>query len=218
MTICNLLRPRLPMIHDQQLLTLRWRSFSWWGREGIAICFPYKGSQGFLYDWLQLIGGVISQNAWPKIVHAPLTLILTMGQGGYCNLFSLSRNPKITVWLTATSRWWDFPGCMIKIIDTLLTLIFKMKWGVCRYYFGYKRRPILGICITTTESILNNKTYMTYNYWRSVDAHFAMALFTICNYLIWHSPSFTLFWLPFWRFHLLSSWSLRCSLLIHWYI
>jgi len=31
----------------------------------------------------------------------------------------------------------------------------------------------------------------------------------------WHSPSFTLFWLPFWHNHLLSSWSLSCFLIIH---
>jgi hypothetical protein len=56
------------------------------------------------------------------------------------------------------------------------------------------------------------------NRWRSVDPHFVTALSTICNHLIWHSPSFTLFWLPFWRFHLLSTWSLRCSWIIHRYI
>jgi len=50
---------------------------------------------------------------------------------------------------------------------------------------------------------------------RSVDAHFAMALYTICNHSIWHSPLFPLFWQPLWRFHLISSWLLRCSLIIH---
>jgi len=70
MTICNLSPPRLRMIHDQQSLMLHWRSFSWWGMEGIAICFAYKGSQKFLDNWLHPIGGVISQDAWPKIVDA----------------------------------------------------------------------------------------------------------------------------------------------------
>jgi len=89
MTMCNLSPPRLPMIHDQQLLTLRWRSFSWWGMEGIAISFAYKGSHKFLYDWIHAIGGDISQDAWPKIVDAPLTLIFTIGQRGYCYPFCL---------------------------------------------------------------------------------------------------------------------------------
>jgi len=89
MTYYNLSEVWFPKMHDQQLLTLRWRSFSWWGREGIAICFAYKGRQKFLYDYVQPIGGVISQNAWPKIVDAPLMLIFMMGQGGYCNLFCL---------------------------------------------------------------------------------------------------------------------------------
>jgi len=78
-----------PRTHDQKSLTLRWRSFSWWGREGIAICFAYKGSQKWLYNLLQPIGGVISQDAWSQIVDAPLTLIFMMGQGGYCYLFCL---------------------------------------------------------------------------------------------------------------------------------
>jgi len=57
--------------------------------EGIAICFAYNGSQKFLYDSIHRIGGVISQYVWSKIVDAPLTLIFTMGQGGYSYLFCL---------------------------------------------------------------------------------------------------------------------------------
>jgi len=112
--MCNLSPPRLPMIHDQQSLTLRWRSFSWWGMEGIAICLAYKASQKFLYDWLQPIGGVISQDSLPKIVDAPLTLIFRMGHGGFCNPFCLERQPKIRLWLTAAYRRCDFPGLMTK--------------------------------------------------------------------------------------------------------
>jgi hypothetical protein len=65
-----------PTMQNQTSLTLCWRSFSWWGREGIAICLAYKGSQIFLCDWLQPIGGVICQDARPKIVDPPLTLFL----------------------------------------------------------------------------------------------------------------------------------------------
>ena len=89
MTDCSLLEVWFPRTHYQKSLTLHWRLFSWWGREGIAICFAYKGHQNFLYDWLQSIGGVISQDAWPQIVDALLTRIFMMGQGGYYNLFCL---------------------------------------------------------------------------------------------------------------------------------
>jgi len=89
MTDYDLSEMWFPRTHDEKSLTLRWRSFSWWGKEGIAICCAYKGSQQFLYDWLQPIRGVISQDAWPKIVDDPLTLIFLMGQGGYCYLFCL---------------------------------------------------------------------------------------------------------------------------------
>jgi len=115
MTDYNLSEAWFPRTHDQKSLTLRWRSFSWWGWEGIAICFANKGSQRFLYDWLQPIGGVISQDAWPKIVDTPLTLIFMMGQGGYCNLFCLWRQPRIPLWLTTTCWRCNFPGCMTKI-------------------------------------------------------------------------------------------------------
>ena len=122
MTEYNLSEVWFHRTHDQKLLTLRWRSYSRWGREGIAVCFAYKGGQKFLCDWIQPIGGVISQDAWPKIVDAPLR------------------------------------------------------------------------------------------------AHFAMTVSTICNHSFWHNSSFNVFWRPFWLFHVLSSWSLRCSLIIHRYI
>jgi hypothetical protein len=93
---------------------LRWRSFSRWGREGIAICFAYKGSQKLFYDWVQPIGGVISQDTWPKIVDAPLTLIFMIGQGGYCNLIWLWRQPRIPVWMATTYRRCDLPERMTK--------------------------------------------------------------------------------------------------------
>jgi hypothetical protein len=89
--MCNLSPPRLPMIYDQQSLTLHWRSFSRWGMEGIAVCFAYKSSQKFLYDLLHPIGGVISQDAWPQIVDAPLTIIFIMWLGVWVFLFCTSR-------------------------------------------------------------------------------------------------------------------------------
>jgi len=76
MTDYNLSEVWFPSLYDQRLLTLCERSFSWWGREGIAICFAYKGSLKLLYNWLQHIRGVIFQDAWPKIVNPPLTLIV----------------------------------------------------------------------------------------------------------------------------------------------
>jgi len=102
--------------HDTRptILTLCWLSFWEWGREGIAIWLAYNGSQKFLHDWLQSIGSVISQNVWPEIVDVLLTFIFRMWQGGYCDLFCLSRRSKIALGLTATYQRCDFPGCMIK--------------------------------------------------------------------------------------------------------
>ena len=49
MTVCNLSHPISPKIHDQQVLTLRWRTFSSWGWEGCSLPFAYKRSQYFNY-------------------------------------------------------------------------------------------------------------------------------------------------------------------------
>jgi hypothetical protein len=114
MTDYNLLEVWFPRTHEQKSLTLRWRSFSWFGRKGIAICFAYKGQQNFVYDWVQPIGGMISQYAWTKIVDSLLTLIFMKGHGGYCTVFCLERKPKIPLWLTTTYRRCDFPGRMAK--------------------------------------------------------------------------------------------------------
>jgi len=89
MTDYNLSKVWFPRTHDQKSLTLRCHPFSWCGREGIAISFACKGAQKLGCDWLQPIEGVISQDAWPILVDAPLTLSFLMGQGGYCYLFWL---------------------------------------------------------------------------------------------------------------------------------
>jgi hypothetical protein len=112
MTDCSLSEVWFPSTQDQKSLTLCWRSFSWWGREGNVICLAYKGCQKYLCDWLQPIGGVISQDSWRRIVDGPLTLIFMMGHGGYCYLFCLQRPPRVPLWLTTTYRRCDFPAHM----------------------------------------------------------------------------------------------------------
>ena len=40
-------------------------------------------------------------------------------------------------------------------------------------------------------------------------------LFATCDHSIWHSVSFTVFWQPVYRLHVLSPLSLHCTLMIH---
>jgi len=147
-----------------------------------------------------------------------LTLIFKMGLGGYCKLFCLSRRPKIALWLTATYRRCDFLERIFKHRWSAVDTHFQEEVGRVLLPFCLSRQPILQLCTIMSESIFNHQTYMTYYCWRSVNAHFATAVSTICNHLIWHSSWFKLFWRPFWCFHLLSSWSLCCSIVIHRYI
>jgi len=76
MTICNLSLHRKPKIHDQESLMLCWCSFPWWGQESFTISFAYKGSENCVYDYLKPIAPTITQDTWPRIVDAPLMLIL----------------------------------------------------------------------------------------------------------------------------------------------
>jgi hypothetical protein len=75
-TIWNLSLHRKPKIDDQESFTLRWRSFSSLGRERFTVAFAYKGSENCVYGYLQPIAHNITQDTWPRVVDAPLTLIL----------------------------------------------------------------------------------------------------------------------------------------------
>jgi len=106
-------------------------------------------------------------------------------------------------------------GARPNTADALLTLIFKMGQGACHNHCCLLRLPIHWICITTTESIFNLLTYKSCNCWCSVATHFATGESAMCNHVIWHNLSFTVFWQPFYCLHVLSPWSLHCSLIIH---
>jgi len=66
----------LPDLQDQKSLTLRWHSFSELGRERVALSFAWKASQYHIYESPQPIATQITNDARPKIVDPPLTIIL----------------------------------------------------------------------------------------------------------------------------------------------
>jgi len=104
----------ITIMEGQQSLTLRWRSFSWWGREHSTFSLAYKGSQYFVYDYGQPIAHKITQDTWPRIVNTPLALIFRMGQGSCYYLFCLYDQPILRLWLRATYRPADYPRYMTK--------------------------------------------------------------------------------------------------------
>jgi len=57
------------------------------------------------------------------------------------------------------------------IIDTPLTLIFKMRQGAFHFLFGLSRQPILRLWLYTTCHSSDYPRYMTNNLWHSIDAH-----------------------------------------------
>ena len=76
MTAHSHLQLWLPMMQNQKSLTLCWHSFSWWGREHVATSLFYKGGQYASYVSPQPLTTLITNDAKPKIIHAPLMLIL----------------------------------------------------------------------------------------------------------------------------------------------
>ena len=104
----------LTILEGQQSLTLCWHSFSWWGREHFTFSFAYKGSQYFIYDFVQPIAHKITQDKWPRIVDPPLTLIFMLGQRACYYLVSLYEQPILRFWLRATYRPADYPRYMTK--------------------------------------------------------------------------------------------------------
>ena len=109
MDACNQVPLILPKMQDQKSLTLRWCSLWKWGSKGIAVCSANTSGQKVVYDWLQPISGVITQDARPKIIDAPLTLIFMNGLGVFRFLFELQRLPILRLWQRTTCRPQDYP-------------------------------------------------------------------------------------------------------------
>jgi len=107
----NQIASELPDLQDQKLLTLRWCSYSEWGREPVALSSAWKASQYHIYEWRQPITTQITNDARPKLVDAPLMLIFRMGQGVYGSLICLRSQPIPYLWMAATDRHSDFQWC-----------------------------------------------------------------------------------------------------------
>jgi hypothetical protein len=111
-------------------LTLCWRSFPWWRREGITICFDYKGGQKFLFDSQELMGSVVTQDTWRNIMDAPLMLhwrsFPSWSRDGVAISFTYPGGQ------TFHYNWLQPIGGVItedaqpEIVDTLFTLISRM--------------------------------------------------------------------------------------------
>jgi len=60
----------------------------------------------------------------------------------------------------------------LKIVDTPLTLIVKMRQGAWYYYFWFGRQPILSLWMATTNWHLGYPRCTAKNRWCSLEAHF----------------------------------------------
>jgi len=91
--VCNHAPLSLPKLRDLKSLSLIWRWFSRWGRERVTSAFAYTGGQCICYDHLHPMPTLIIQDARPRIVDTPLTLISRMGQGAFVYIFWAQRRP-----------------------------------------------------------------------------------------------------------------------------
>jgi len=89
MNVCNQSPCWLTMMQGQTLLTLHWCSFSECGRERVAFSFGFICGLYHIYECLYPISTQITQDARPKIVDTPLTLISRVEQWACLSCFRL---------------------------------------------------------------------------------------------------------------------------------
>jgi len=87
--VCDQMPCRETIMQSQTLLMYCWYTFSEWGRECVSFSFVYKWSLYLIYKCLHPIANQITQDARPKIIGSPLTLIFRMGQGACLTCFWL---------------------------------------------------------------------------------------------------------------------------------
>jgi len=114
-------QPCLPNMQDQILLTLRWRSVSWWGNVCVKRYFNWKGCHHFIYELLPHCYTSITHVPAPIILGTPMTLIVRMGQyvvyewlQPNVTLFCEGRLPSHRLWIAVTSWLFDYRTYMTK--------------------------------------------------------------------------------------------------------
>jgi len=172
MTRYNLRLPRLSKIYDQESLTLRWHSLSWWGRQCLNLLFAHRGSQYYVYVYVQLVGPEVTKETWPKLVIAPLMLICMTGQGTFHGDFSIYTQPIRHISLYDICCPAEYPDSRRRIVDAPLTLI-RMMWHAAFQILNCPwRHPILRWWLCATCWPPGYPTFMTKNHWRSIKTHF----------------------------------------------
>jgi len=99
--------PWLSNMQTLRFLTLRWRTFTWWGNEDMVRCFGWKRCHYMVYKLLTQSDSYITQDARPKIVDALLMFISRMAQGACRCCFGSSRQPLPDLRMSATNRHLD---------------------------------------------------------------------------------------------------------------
>jgi len=74
---------------------------------------------------------------------------------------------------------WIIQGATPKIVDALLTLIFRLGMGPCHFLFCPSRLPICWLWIPQSKWHPNGLTYKIKNRWRSIDAYFQNVAVTV---------------------------------------
>jgi len=74
---------------------------------------------------------------------------------------------------------WIIQDATPKIVDALLTLIFRLVMGPCHFLFCPSRLPLCWLWIPASKWHSNGLTYKIKNRWRSIDAHFQNVALTL---------------------------------------
>jgi len=132
LTICNQSSCRLPMIHDQQLLALRWHTVSGGGRAGDAGCFQHNGSRYIKNRYVRTI-----VNMWLVTAAYPKATISSETRNAKPEIGTDWSDPsRQKCWLTAMGP------CLTR--QEAADLVFGRIWNQTHSFWAYKPGPLAG--------------------------------------------------------------------------
>jgi len=101
----------LTIMQRQQLMTLCWRLFCWWGKVHLTSSVCYQGGQYFVSHSLHTVATGTSKDTRIIIIDAPATLTPMIVLRGKRILVYIYSQPEISVWLMSIYQASDCPIC-----------------------------------------------------------------------------------------------------------
>ena len=129
--VCNQEPFRLPQLQDQKLVTLHWRSFSRWCRERVSFSLPIKDANASIMCIHYHVAFLLPDLQDQKLLTLRWRSFWRWGRERVTFCFAYRGCQYIEYVYSLPSRIFITRHIGPKIVDALLTVIFKMGQGAC---------------------------------------------------------------------------------------